>query len=49
VPVIEEGWASADETPTHIIVMFSAGSGEAYVGTEGLTFYVDNIGAYFKN
>ncbi len=48
VPVIEEGWASADETPTHIIVMFSAGSGEAYVGTEGLTLYIDNVGAYFN-
>jgi hypothetical protein len=48
VPVIEEGWADADATPTHIILMFSAGSGEAYVGTEGLTLYVDNVGAYFK-
>ncbi len=44
VPVTEEGWDSADSTPTHIIVMFSAGSGEPYVGTEGLTLYVDNVG-----
>jgi hypothetical protein len=49
VPVIEDGWASASETPTHIILMFSAGSGEAYVGTEGLTFYVDNVGAHLPN
>jgi hypothetical protein len=49
VPVIEEGWANTTETPTHAIVMFSAGSGEAYIGTEGLTFYVDNVGFYFKN
>jgi hypothetical protein len=49
VPVIEEGWGTADDTPTHIIVMFSAGSGEAYVGTEGLTLYIDNVGVCFKN
>jgi hypothetical protein len=36
MPIIEEVWADADTTPTHIILMFSAGSGEAYVGTEGL-------------
>jgi hypothetical protein len=49
VPVIEDGWGSANDTPTHMILMFSSGSGEAYVGTEGLTFYVDNVGVYFKN
>lgn len=43
VPVIEEGWDDANATPTHVIVEFSAGSGEAYIGTEGLTFYVDNV------
>lgn len=44
VPVEEVGWASADETPTHMIMMLSAGSAEPYVGTEGLTLYVDNVG-----
>lgn len=43
VPVIEEGWDDADATPTHAIVMMSAGSGEAYIGSEGLTLYVDNV------
>lgn len=43
VPVIEEGW-DANAQPTHIIVEMSAGSGEPYVGTEGLTLYVDNVG-----
>lgn len=43
VPIIEEGW-DAGATPTHVIVMISAADGEPYVGTEGLTFYVDNIG-----
>jgi len=44
VPVKEVGWDSSDATPTHIIVMFSAGSGEPYVGTPGLTLKVDNVG-----
>lgn len=44
VPVKEVGWDSADATPTHIIVMFSAGSGEPYTGTPGLTFRIDNVG-----
>lgn len=43
VPVIEEGWDDPKATPTHAVVMFSAGSGEPYVGTEGLTLYVDNV------
>ena len=43
VPVIEEGW-DANAQPTHIIVEMSAGSGEPYVGTPGLTLYVDNVG-----
>lgn len=44
VPVVEEGWDDANATPTHAIVMFSAGNGDPYVGTEGLTLYVDNVG-----
>lgn len=43
VPVIEEGWDAPNATPTHAVVMFSAGSGEPYVGTEGLSLYVDNV------
>ena len=43
VPVIEEKYDSPDSTPTHIIVMLSSGNGEPFVGTEGLTFYVDNL------
>ena len=42
-PVIEEGF-DANATPTHVIVMISSGSGEPFVGTIGLNFYVDNIG-----
>lgn len=43
VPVKEIGWADANEAPTHMIVMFSAGSGEPYMGTPGLTLWVDNV------
>lgn len=43
VPVKEVGWDSADATPTHLVVMFSAGSGEPYVGTPGQTLWVDNV------
>lgn len=44
VPVHEEVWDTADATPTHAIIMLSSGNGEPFVGTEGLTFYVDNVG-----
>lgn len=47
VPVQEEGWAAEDETPTHVLVMCSSSCGEPFVGTEGLTLYVDNIGFGF--
>lgn len=43
VPVHEVGWDTADATPTHMIVQFSAGSGEPYMGTIGLTMWVDNV------
>lgn len=47
VPVKEVGWDSADATPTHIILMASSASGEAYIGTPGLTLWIDNIGALY--
>lgn len=47
VPVQEEGWAPADATPTHVLVMCSSSCGEPFVGTEGLTLYVDNVGFGF--
>lgn len=43
VPVKEVGWDSANAAPTHIIVMASAASGDAYTGTIGLTLWIDNI------
>lgn len=43
VPVEEVGWAPADAVPTHVLMMASSSCGEAFVGTEGLTLYIDNI------
>ena len=39
----EEGWADADETPTHAMMIITASMHEAYVGTLGNTLWVDNI------
>lgn len=43
VPVQEEGWAPADATPTHVLVMASSSCGEPFVGTEGIALYVSNF------
>ena len=43
VPVKEVGWDAPDATPTHLMVMASAASGTAYIGTVGLTLWVDNF------
>ena len=43
VPLQEEGWAPANATPTHVLVMASTTCGEAFVGTVGITMYVDNF------
>lgn len=43
VPVHEVGWAAPNETPTHVLVMASSSCGEPFIGTEGLTLYIDNI------
>jgi hypothetical protein len=43
VPVIEEGWGSADDTPTHVIMMITAGNQGAFIGTVGNTLWVDNV------
>ncbi len=43
VPVKEVGWDAPDATPTHMLVMFSSGSGDAYVGTVGSSLWIDNV------
>lgn len=43
VPVHEIGWDDENATPTHVLVMASSTCGEPYIGTEGLTLYIDNV------
>lgn len=43
VPVQETEWAPADAVPTHVLVMCSSSCGEPFVGTEGISLYVDNL------
>ena len=43
VPVRETGWASAGETPSHLILQFSSSHGGAYIGTPGNTLWIDNV------
>ena len=43
VKIIEEGWAEAEETPTHLIVKFDSSDGGAYIGSPGNTLWVDNV------
>lgn len=47
VKMNEEGWADANETPTHLILKFDSSHGEAYVGTIGNTLWVDNVALVF--
>lgn len=43
VPIQEDGWAKADETPTHMILIFDSSYGEPFSGTIGNTLWVDNV------
>ncbi len=43
VKVQEVGWGSADDTPTHLVLQFDSSHGGAYVGSEGNTFWIDNV------
>lgn len=43
VAITETGWADADETPTHVILMVTAGCYPAFYGQPGNAFWVDNI------
>lgn len=48
VPVIEEGWGTADDMPTHVILMASSGCGTAFIGKPGMTLWVDNFAFGFN-
>ena len=43
MPILEEGWAAAETTPTHAVLMITAGSQGAFTGALGNTLWVDNI------
>ncbi|MDE6332111.1 MAG: PCMD domain-containing protein [Muribaculaceae bacterium] len=43
MPVHEVGWDSSDAVPTHMIILFSSGSGAPYTGTVGSEFCIDNV------
>jgi hypothetical protein len=43
VPIRETRWGSEQETPTHIILLFSSSFGGAYTGSPGNTFWIDNV------
>lgn len=47
VPITEEGWGDGSDVPTHVILMFSSAKGDSFVGTVGMTMYVDNVGFGF--
>lgn len=44
VPIQEEGWGKEDDQPTHMILMLTTGNHGAFVGSEGNTLWVDNVG-----
>lgn len=48
VPIQEIGWAPSDATPTHAILIFSAGYHEAFVGGEGNTLWIDNVSFVYE-
>ena len=41
--VIEEGWASPDETPTHALMNFTSGTQGAFCGALGNILWIDNV------
>ena len=43
MPVKEIGWATANESPTHMVLQFDYSHGGAYIGSVGNTLWVDNV------
>lgn len=46
--IIEEGWGTADDPVTHLIVQFSSSNGGAYIGNETSRLWVDNVGLVYE-
>ncbi|AJA68607.1 PCMD domain-containing protein [Myroides odoratimimus] len=47
VPIIEEGWGTADDEVTHLIVQFSSSNGGAYIGNTDSRLWIDNVGLVY--
>lgn len=47
VPILEEGWATADEAVTHLVLQFSSSCGGAYIGSVDSRLWVDNVGLVY--
>lgn len=43
VPIQEVGWAEPGEAPTHMVLQFTSSHGGAYIGSQGNTFWIDNV------
>lgn len=43
VIILEDGWASADEIPTHMIISFLSSCSKAFYGGVGNTLWIDNV------
>lgn len=48
VRIQEDGWGSADDTPTHVILMITAGCYPAFYGYPGNALWVDNVKWIFE-
>ena len=46
---INEVAFKADAEPTHLIILFSSGNMEAFVGHDGNTLWVDNVGLIYED
>lgn len=47
VPIHEEGWGTADDEVTHLIVQFSSSNGGAYIGNTDSRLWIDNVGLVY--
>ena len=43
VKIEEIGWADEDESPTHVVLMLTAGCYPAWYGCPGNAFWIDNV------
>ncbi|MGG5505834.1 MULTISPECIES: PCMD domain-containing protein [unclassified Myroides] len=46
--ILEEGWGTAHDPVTHLIVQFSSSNGGAYIGNENSRLWIDNVGLVYE-